>query len=261
MKYKPGTFVLVPNLPELGGKPSEMQVIYMWLCNYANKDGTCFPSRRTIAKESGCNIKTVDKYIQQLVDDGFIEKTNRGIDGSKQKLSNIYTMLLFEVGDTENGTTLTPKTVQGGSPENGAVTISNNNNTNITKVLQHGQLPIGRGSTYILRVLSIYRDLFRQKYGFEPQVNIGRFGKSLKELMQTKTELQVAALLIVFFNWQGMTGNDPQEAEKLLKATHNPSWFFSTVTTYEAYLRNVQGLLLDDELKVKEFVASYFARI
>ena len=141
MKYKPGTFVLVPNLNQLSGKPSEMQVIYMWLCTYADDDGRCFPSRRTLAKESGCNIKTVDKYIQQLVDDGFIEKENRGIEGSKQKLSNFYTMLLLEGGSAENGSTLVPKTEVGGSTKNGAVTISNNNYNNIT-ILEEEDKPL-----------------------------------------------------------------------------------------------------------------------
>ena len=73
--------------------------------------------------------------------------------------------------------------------------------------------------------------------------------------MVNHTELQVAALLIVFFNWKGMDGNDSFAYQKLLNANHNPQWFFSTVNTYESYLRNVFGLEMDDEDKVKSFVA------
>jgi hypothetical protein len=106
-----------------------------------------------------------------------------------------------------------------------------------------------------MRVLSIYNDLFRDKYGFSPTVNIGMFGKKLKELLTGKTEIQVAALLITFFNWHGMSGNDSSEQEKLLKAAFNVNWFFSTVTQYEAYLRNVMQLNLDNEKDTLGFVA------
>lgn len=124
-----------------------------------------------------------------------------------------------------------------------------------TKDLSVGQLPPNRGKTHILRVLSIYNDLFQATYGFAPQVPFGRFGKALNTLLQTKTELQISALLVCFFNWAGMSGNDNFEREKLIKSSHNPFWFFSTVNSYEAYLRNVYGLNFDDNSKVREFVA------
>jgi hypothetical protein len=119
-----------------------------------------------------------------------------------------------------------------------------------------GQLPINRGKNYIQRVLSIYTSLFRDKYGFHPQLPIGRFGKALKTLIKTHTELQIAALLIVFFEWQGMDGSDSFERDKLLKVTHNHGWFFSSVNKYEAYLRNVFGLKFDDEEEVRNFVST-----
>lgn|SRR3990167_5721983 len=123
-----------------------------------------------------------------------------------------------------------------------------------TKILP-GQLPLIRGTTYIIRVLSIYTDLFRHKYGFYPQLPMGRFGKALKVLINTHTELQIAALLITFFNWQGMDGNDEFEKNNLLKVTHNIFWFFNSTNKYQAYLQNVFGLDLNDEDKVREFVS------
>lgn len=117
------------------------------------------------------------------------------------------------------------------------------------------ELPISRGKTYILRVLSIYRDLFYSTYGFYPIVPFGRFGKTLKTILESKTELQVSALLICFFNWHGMTGNDDFEYKKITQVSHNPFWFFSSINTYESYMRNVFGLDLDDEVKVRQFVA------
>lgn len=115
-------------------------------------------------------------------------------------------------------------------------------------------LPESRGKTYILRILSVYGDLFKAKYGFYPKVSIGRFGKQLKSLMETHSELQIAAMLIVFFDWAGMQGDDDFTRQKLVDAGHSIGWFFSTTNVYEIYLRNVFGLEFDNEEKVRHFV-------
>ncbi len=259
MKYQKGTFVVVPNKEQLKGKPSEMQAIYFWLCDHADDEGVCFPTKKRIAEEAGCSHNTVDKYLKQLVVDGFLSISNRKKKGSKENTSNSYQINIVE----EYPLLVEPATRIGMTPPPniGSETIPNTNSTQLTEVkeptvLTTGKLPETRGKTYILRVLSIYRDLYRNKYGCEPEVNIGRFGKALKNLLTTKTELQVSAMLVAFFNWRGMDGASDFEQNKLTAAAHNFSWFFSTVNVYEVYLRNVFGLALDDELKVREFVAT-----
>lgn len=117
-----------------------------------------------------------------------------------------------------------------------------------------GQLPIERGKTYINRVLSVYINLFHDKYGFNPTVSIGKFGKLLKELIKTHTEYQISAMMIIFFNWAGMNGEDKLQRDRLVQATHNFGWFFSTVNNYEVYIRNVYELDFNNEDKVREFV-------
>lgn len=72
--------------------------------------------------------------------------------------------------------------------------------------------------------------------------------------METHSELQIAAMLIIFFNWRGMDDGDDFAEQKLIDAAHNFQWFFSTINTYEIYLRNVYNLEFNDEEKVKEFV-------
>jgi len=96
MKYKTGTFNLIPNKEYLKGKPAEMQSIYFWIVDHANKDGQCFPGRNTIAKESGCGVRTVDKYLKQLEEEGFLTKTLRHKKDSKELSSNMYQLLLIE---------------------------------------------------------------------------------------------------------------------------------------------------------------------
>ncbi len=115
-------------------------------------------------------------------------------------------------------------------------------------------LPESRGKTYVQRVISVYSDLFKDKYGFYPTINFGRFGKLLKTLMETHTELQIAAMLIVFFDWAGMDGGSDFDREKLINAGHSFGWFFGTTNQYEIFLRNVQKLNFENEEDVREFV-------
>lgn len=117
-----------------------------------------------------------------------------------------------------------------------------------------GQLSINRGKTYIIRILSIYIDLYQNKYGCIPHVSIGKFGKLLKELIKINTEYQITAMMIVFFDWAGMNGEDKWQRDRLIQATHNFGWFFSTVNNYEVYIRNVLEIDFDNEEEVKKFV-------
>lgn len=118
-------------------------------------------------------------------------------------------------------------------------------------------LPESRGKNYITRIISIYIDLFRDKYGFVPQITYSRWGRQLKSLIENHSELQIASMLIVYFNWKGMAGDDDWAEQKLIDAGHNLGWFFSTVNTYQIYLRNVFNLEFDNEDKVKEFVGTH----
>jgi GntR family transcriptional regulator len=130
MKYKPGTFILVPNLQHLAEKPAEMQIIYIWLNTFADKDGKCFPSRTTIARLSGIGLRTVDKYLTKLEEDGFVTKTERSSKTGSQT-SNLYQLHLLKDGVQD---------LLGGSVKNDIPPVSKTahelypiNNTQLTK--------------------------------------------------------------------------------------------------------------------------------
>lgn len=205
--------------------------------------------------------KTFGNAKKFLIEKGLISavqtRDKKGaINGWYIKINYIWSKKnLPEMEVTQN-----PQNPPSGKQETNALSANSLNALNaniITKspILDTGQLPPNRGKTYIIRVLSVYQDLFRDKYGYTPNINIPHFAKKLKELAQTRTELQISALLISFFNWAGLTGDDNFARQKLLDASHNPNWFFSTTNQYETYLRNVYGLKFDDEKEVKEFVA------
>lgn len=137
MKYKKGTFVVVPNIDILAGKKTELQSIFMWLCSYSNDDGQCYPSRKALASKSGLTVKTVDKYLAELVSLGLISKTPRLKIGTYENTSNLYQinipdLVLYDkpvyVTDTHHSVSNIPTS----SHPNDPVTIPSINYTNLT---------------------------------------------------------------------------------------------------------------------------------
>ncbi len=73
--------------------PSRAVTVYLVLNEYANKEGYCFPSLKTIAQGSGLSKSTVKRAISDLTDAGFIKKEQRfRVNGA---LSSCQYHLLF----------------------------------------------------------------------------------------------------------------------------------------------------------------------
>lgn len=101
-QYEPGSFITIPNKEYLTKLTSTEIVVYMWICSYANSQGTCYPSRVTIAKKinsteskSGhLTTKTVDRAIKTLTRRGFLQVTGRRTTKGKNT-SNVYQLMLL----------------------------------------------------------------------------------------------------------------------------------------------------------------------
>lgn len=92
MKYERGSFITVPSREVLSGLHPTAQSLYMWLCAYANETGTCYPARKTLAKNVGCSETMIDKMVDLLIEHELLKIKGRK-DGDRQ-LSNLYTVLI-----------------------------------------------------------------------------------------------------------------------------------------------------------------------
>lgn len=96
-KYEKGTFTVVPNKQILSGLPPTVQAVYFWICSCASDDGTCFPSRTTLARHAGCSVRSVDKALNTLCEKGILQKSVRQHPGSANYfLSNMYQIMIVE---------------------------------------------------------------------------------------------------------------------------------------------------------------------
>ncbi len=223
MKYKRGTFVNVPNKNTLLGKPAEMQSVFFWLCAHANDDGVSFPSRKRLASECGVNIKTLDKYLEELILLGMVNKTSRKREGSKENITNLYQIMVVEKDleeekvqpSAENG--VTP------SPENGAGTISSINYNNLTTKQEdifnlEGEIEkLLAYDTYWLNILGVYLKRKGVDIRSRKQLDVvrGRYVKVAKELTAFDREQIIEKI---------------KECEKMVDRDNKPiNWTLETV--------------------------------
>lgn len=57
--------------------PHRAVAVYLYLSDRANKDGTCFPAIKTIAKDLSMSVSTVKRAIGDLERNRFIRKKQR----------------------------------------------------------------------------------------------------------------------------------------------------------------------------------------
>ena len=69
--------------------------IYCCLAEYANQEGFCFPSHKTIADKIGSSISSVQRGIRQMIKLGLISK-------KRQRLHNVYYLLKIDRSDRPN---------------------------------------------------------------------------------------------------------------------------------------------------------------
>jgi len=91
-QHKPGTYILVHSKYKLQEIDAVGQSIFMWLCDHANQEGTCFPSISRLSKLCKKSKNTVKDRLKKLEKLGLIKKYIRKTDFGENK-SNLYQII------------------------------------------------------------------------------------------------------------------------------------------------------------------------
>ena len=71
--------------------PSRAVTVYMYLRSRADREGKCFPSVRTISRDTKLSMSTVRRALDDLINTGYIQKEPRWrANGAKS--SNRYVL-------------------------------------------------------------------------------------------------------------------------------------------------------------------------
>lgn len=135
MRYEKGTFITVPNKNALQGLDPLAQLLFVWLCSYANEDGACYPSISRLASDCGVSRDTVMRKLELLCEAQLLQKEPQFKNG--QQTSNLYQIMLMG-GSTQQppqSHTATPRgsTEQHRTKSN--ITKSNELNTKATALV------------------------------------------------------------------------------------------------------------------------------
>lgn len=95
-KWIKGDYTQVPNKRFLKGKDPQYRSIFLALCDYANESGVCFPSQETLAKDSGCSLRTVVNRVKKMLEDKLLSVIYKGAKGRSNKYQ-IHTLNMQEV--------------------------------------------------------------------------------------------------------------------------------------------------------------------
>lgn len=92
MYYEKWTFIVVPNIQKLEWKDPILQILYVWMCKYANEDGICFPSINKLANNCWVSRDTITRKIKDMEELGILLRERR-FDNWEEKTSK-YTIII-----------------------------------------------------------------------------------------------------------------------------------------------------------------------
>lgn len=87
-KMKRSKFFMVGNVVFDIGLSPVCFVVYCYLCRCTDKDGICYPSKKTIARSCRIAVSSVSKSIKELASVGLIQITHNSYAG--RQTNNTY---------------------------------------------------------------------------------------------------------------------------------------------------------------------------
>lgn len=93
-RYTKGSFVVVPNKHVLVCVSASAQAVYLWIASYANEEGVCFPSVKTLSTYTQLSRRKIFMCLKELEDVLLLTRINRVKDN--KKITNIYQLNLID---------------------------------------------------------------------------------------------------------------------------------------------------------------------
>lgn len=106
-------------------------------------------------------------------------------------------------------------------------------------------------------ILTFYKGVFNRYFGFNPIVVYGRDGATIKRLLEVLSPIQLKLFIVIHFNWRGMDNNDQQVFKRLRDNAFPLTWILTNLNAYQAYIVNVLGIDLYNEVEVEEYYTDF----
>lgn len=239
----------------------------------------CFATNKYLAGFLQVSEKTLARYLDKLISTGLVkqQETEKGRNLSIPNgilsegngilsikngiLSNVFTEKSSIYGSVEPYNRAEQKVIDNIIDTN----IDNKTNSEEEDLSKSGKtsfpeqtnLPEFFGKGRLKRIVGFYSLLWWEHYGTRYRVtNWPAIGKHMKAL-EHLTEKQIAALMIVHFDWYGATGDDDFAHKRLESSMFPIMWLPNNENQYATFITNSVGVDFDDQDAVSEYVRRY----
>lgn len=262
--YRPD-YILIPRPlledEELQPKARELYGYIYWLSQLSQD--RCFASNDKLAEMMGRGTTpgSVANSLKELEDGGYISRTFT--DGRKVERTEIVPLIRYKnanqmVNKAHQIVNTTTSDDERKDTSDGEDIDKRVIDKSIEKVeTDKSVLPI-KDTTPLKRLARFYSALYREQFDVKPVVKIaGKDGGIFKSLLKSWNEYQIAALLIVHFNWNGPFDTDEREFERLKANAFPLGWLTGSVNKYVVYLNDQEDVDMKDADSVAKYVKEY----
>lgn len=246
-----------PILNKITGKPMTGYVlsqIMHW--NGVQKGKEFYKTDKEFADELEIGVAEFRSAKKALIESQLIAVVKRGIPSTSYYSVNIDLLTSLCKSDTRvyaNQANCVEDVVQTNSENTSENT--QRIDTQPSSLQEYSNLPGLIGKTPLARLVKVYSIKFRDLYGFEPQVmNWAQLGRFFKDMLKNYTEWQIAAMILLHFDWHGASGDDDFTFNRLSDRCFPLEWVPKASNAYRAYLQNSVGLEWDNNVSVRTWV-------
>lgn len=227
----------------------------------------CYMQKRDMQELCGVSKATIFRLLKNLEGKGLIQKEEDGYSVTTywRDSVNIYESQ-NETRDEAASLKMRHDESQNETHESQNETplyIYNSYNNNMRADTRSPEEKLKRfpdwmGKLPLHRLVYLYSLLWQEQYGFKPDVtNWGMLGRNFKPLLKKYNEYQIAAFIILHFDWKG-ANNDSEFEKKMLEEKGYPLDLIpKRASIYKAYIMNYLSVKFDDEAEVKKWVSKF----
>jgi hypothetical protein len=234
------------------------QSIYWW-----NKmGGEFYKSDASFAQELGMNPTEFRRAKKNLIDKQILIVKVKGVPRksyyslNEESLTSWCDALLLVGGMPTSKSEPTPPTIQRLPETTTEITRDGLDGLASQPTQTSSELPLFLGKTPLARLVEVYSLKFVELYGFKPTLNWGLLGKLFRQMQQDYSEWQIAAMILLHFDWHGASGDDDFTHNRLADRCFPLEWVPKTTNAYRAYLQNTLGVDFADQDVVRKHVTS-----
>lgn len=223
---------------------------------------TCTMKRSELAYLCGLSERGLRDVIGRLVEAGYVKKVTTGLKST----SDWRELVEVQPAETAARTGRNFPSKRQKVPVEPAETAALYNYINInndkdevpteppTVSSEQNPLPHYFGKTSLQRIVSAYCILWYANYETEYAPDFGMIGKLYKPMLEKYSEIQIASLFIVHFNWHGANGDDDFTFKRLESHMFPIAWVPKNVNEYGTYLKNVVEVDFESPEAIRAYV-------